>query len=96
MIGRVCLDAFQPTRRARLGDACGISRSVVIITKAVGSLEDSLIYYRSAVPYKVTISPIGTRMTPPARGEWVYANTSAAQCQPPLCKGRCPEGAEGL
>ena len=41
----------------------GISRSVVRITEAVGSLLDSLIYYRSTVYQKVSISPIGTRMT---------------------------------
>ena len=41
VIGRVCLDAIQPTRRARLGDACGISLSAIIIAEAVGILQDS-------------------------------------------------------
>ena len=39
----------------------------MIIAEAVGSLQDSLIYCRSAVPYRVTISPIDTRMTRRAR-----------------------------
>ena len=52
--------------RAR-GDASGHLLSSEIAAKAVGSLQDSLIYYRSAVPYRVTISPIGTRMTRRAR-----------------------------
>ena len=51
---------------------------------------------RITVSQRVSISSIGTRMTRTAVREWGCANTSAARCQPPLCKGRCPEGAEGL
>ena len=38
--GDVIRNAIQPTRRARLGDACGISRLVVLIAEAVGFFKD--------------------------------------------------------